>query len=448
MTSTIKNDRELAIVPTLCGLPLNLKWGYVAIALFMTGDGFDLAFLSHYITTLGFSRAESSLVFTVYGLTAALSAWASGIVAELMTARKAMAAGFIMWVFFHVCFLWFGLGDANYPLIVLLYGLRGLAYPLFLYSFVVAIVQNVHGSQVSGAMGWFWTVYSIGIGVAGSYIPSFTIPVVGEYGTLWLALVFTVSGGLTAMFLLRHLRVSAKASMSVREKMSELVFAVTLFKNPHVTYAAIIRVINTLSLFGFAVIMPMMFVDELGFTTEEWLRVWTVFFFTTIFSNVFWGVAGEKWGWMRIIRWAGCAGMTVSTLLFYYMPQYFGHSFAWALVPAVLLGIFVGGFVAITPILTTLEPEHKGAAISVYNLAAGASNFLAPAIATLVLPYFGVQGVVHVYASLYVLAFVLTFVLKVKQPKAIPSVKTGTAGAADSKNADKSSAAEGAVSVA
>ncbi len=31
------------------GLPLNLVWGYIAIAIFMTGDGFELAFLSHYI---------------------------------------------------------------------------------------------------------------------------------------------------------------------------------------------------------------------------------------------------------------------------------------------------------------------------------------------------------------------------------------------------------------
>ncbi len=35
------------------GLPLNLIWGYVAIAVFMTGDGFELAFLSHYIKGAG-----------------------------------------------------------------------------------------------------------------------------------------------------------------------------------------------------------------------------------------------------------------------------------------------------------------------------------------------------------------------------------------------------------
>ncbi|VCX68752.1 hypothetical protein BANRA_05280 [Klebsiella pneumoniae] len=43
------------------GLPLNLLWGYIAIAVFMTGDGFELAFLSHYIKALGFSPAEAFL---------------------------------------------------------------------------------------------------------------------------------------------------------------------------------------------------------------------------------------------------------------------------------------------------------------------------------------------------------------------------------------------------
>lgn len=52
------------------GLPLNLLWGYIAIAVFMTGDGFELAFLSHYIKALGFSPAEASFAFTLYGLAA------------------------------------------------------------------------------------------------------------------------------------------------------------------------------------------------------------------------------------------------------------------------------------------------------------------------------------------------------------------------------------------
>lgn len=64
---------------------LNLLWGYIAIAVFMTGDGFELAFLSHYIKALGFSPAEASFAFTLYGTAAALSAWISGVVAEIIT---------------------------------------------------------------------------------------------------------------------------------------------------------------------------------------------------------------------------------------------------------------------------------------------------------------------------------------------------------------------------
>lgn len=141
--------------------------------------------------------------------------------------------------------------------------------------------------------------------------------------------------------------------------------------------------------------MPMMFVDELGCAIENWLRIWAVFFGVTIFSNMFWGIMNEIMSWINVIRCMGCLGMAGSTLLFYFITQAFPDSFAMACIPAALLGIFVGAFVAVTPIMTTLEPEHKGAAISVYNLSAGMSNFDAPAIASLLLPFFGVEGVVY-----------------------------------------------------
>ncbi|EKJ3337597.1 hypothetical protein PHM86_003622, partial [Escherichia coli] len=96
------------------GLPLHLIWGYIAIAVFMTGDGFELAFLSHYIKSLGFTPAEASFAFTLYGLAAALSAWVSGVVAEIITPQKTMLIGFVLWCVFHVLFLVFGLGQANY----------------------------------------------------------------------------------------------------------------------------------------------------------------------------------------------------------------------------------------------------------------------------------------------------------------------------------------------
>ncbi|WP_312950547.1 RbtT/DalT/CsbX family MFS transporter [Superficieibacter sp.] len=400
------------------GLPLNLLWGYIAIAVFMTGDGFELAFLSHYITGLGFTPAEASFAFTLYGLAAALSAWISGVVAEIITPQKTMFIGFVMWAIFHVLFLVFGLGHANYALILLFYGIRGFAYPLFLYSFIVIIIHNVKSDSSSSALGWYWAVYSIGIGVAGSYIPSFTIPLMGELGTLWTALGFCVAGGLIAMVSLRNVNTPTRMhNLTTREKFSELSRAVTLlYTNKNILCSSIVRIINTLSLFGFAVIMPMMFVDKLGFTTSEWLQVWAVFFFTTIFSNIFWGIVAEKMGWMKVVRWFGCIGMALSSLAFYYIPMWAGHNFAMALIPAISLGIFVAAFVPMAAVFPALEPHHTGAAISVYNLSAGLSNFLAPAIAVVLLPWFDTIGVVIAYTALYLIAFVVCHFIEVEQP--------------------------------
>lgn len=420
------------------GMPLKLIWGYIAIALFMTGDGFELAFLSKYIVDLGFTEAQSSNAFAVYGFAAAIAAWVSGVVAEIITPRKAMIIGFVMWAVLHVLLLIFGLGQSNYAMILLFYGLRGLAYPLFLYSFIVMIVQNVEARQIGPSMGWFWTVYSFGIGVFGSFIPSFTIPIFGEMGTLWSALIFVVLGGLVAVFKLGHLTGKAKGDgLSTQEKLSELSRAITLLKNPQIAYASFIRIVNTLSLFGYAVIGPMYFTKNFEFSTSQWLQIWTVFFATTLVSNVFWGIVGEKIGWVRTIRWFGCIGMALSTLVFYYLPEWYNTvaptgltdadgsaaagmaEFMMAWIPAILLGWFVAAFVPMTPIFTTLEPTHKGAAISVYTLSAGLSNFAAPAIAGAVLAMSSqnYEMVALVFTACYIVAFGVSFLLKVNQPK-------------------------------
>jgi hypothetical protein len=36
------------------GMPISLLWGYIAMAIFMTGDGIELAHLSRYLYDLGY----------------------------------------------------------------------------------------------------------------------------------------------------------------------------------------------------------------------------------------------------------------------------------------------------------------------------------------------------------------------------------------------------------
>ncbi len=122
-------------------------------------------------------------------------------------------------------------------------------------------------------------------------------------------------------------------------------------------------------------------------------------------------------------------------LAFYYLPQHFGHNFAMALVPAIALGIFVAAFVPMAAVFPALEPNHKGAAISVYNLSAGLSNFLAPAIAvSYCCPISSTIGVVIAYTALYILAFFLCPLIRVEQPgfTSDQHAKPFTANAAES----------------
>lgn len=118
---------------------------------------------------------------------------------------------------------------------------------------------------------------------------------------------------------------------------------------------------------------------------------------------------------MKVVRWFGCLGMAASSIAFYYIPQHFGHNFGMALIPAIALGTFVAAFVPMGAVFPALEPNHTGAAISIYNLSAGLSNFLAPAIAVVLLPYFSTIGVVIAYTILYLLAFVCCRYINVEQ---------------------------------
>lgn len=373
------------------GLPITLIWGYIAVAIFMTGDGIEQAFLSKYIVSIGFESQQASAVLTLYGLIVAVASWLSGILAEIFSPRKIMALAFIIWIIFHVGFLTLGLEQHSYPMMLIMYGIRGFAYPMFIYSFVVWITYSAPKHRLASAMGWFWAMYSVGIGFLGTYLPSFTIPWIGFMGTLWSSIIFILIGGLMAMFLVKDRKGSEKETDKLTSKEILLEFAkgITILKNPQVAIACVVRIINQLALFGLVVIMPIVFTDTVGFTTSEWLRIWGLMYIVTIFTNLFWGVVGDKIGWVRQVRWFGCIGMVISTLAFYYLPIWTGPNIWVAGAVAIVFGFAVAAFVPMSAIFPILEPNHKGAAVSIHNLSAGLSNFVGPAIATLTVPIGG-----------------------------------------------------------
>ncbi|MFE4708244.1 MFS transporter [Peribacillus simplex] len=400
------------------GLPIALIWGYIAIAFFMTGDGIEQAFLSKYIVDLGFSTQQASLVFSVYGLTVAIASWLSGVLAELVGPRRTMIFGFILWIIFHIGFLTLGLEQENFAMMITMYGIRGIAYPMFIYGFVVWIAYAAPKQRLASAMGWFWCMYSVGMGVFGTYLPSFSIPAIGFMGTLWMAIVFIAIGGFMAMFLIKDNFDSYKKETNAENsKLREVLRGITIaYENPQIAIASVVRIINQISLFGFVVILPIVFIDKIGFTMSEWLRIWGAVYATTIFTNLMWGLLGDKIGWVRQVRWFGCIGMAIATLLFYYLPMSFGPNIWVGLFVAIFFGFAIAAFVPMSAIFPTLEPNHKGAAVSMHNLSAGLSNFVGPALATAIVPIAGVQGTIWAFTILYIFGFILTYFMKVDQP--------------------------------
>lgn len=395
--------------------------GFVAISVFMTGDGFELTFLSKYMVSLGFSASQASLLFTVYGFVAALSGWACGVLAEMFGAKRIMLIGAATWICLHLVFLFVAIPSGIYPLILAVYALRGVGYPLFIYAFVVLITQTVDTSKLAFAMGWFWTSYSVGTGVLGAYLPSIFVPAIGEYHALWISLITTSVGMLLCMAFVPRSAPTDKAHGNVRSKLRELSRGVTILReNRQIALAAVERVICNLTLYGFPAIMPLYLTSSTEggnwFTMSEWMQIWTTVFLVATVGNVVWGRIGDKYGWMRQMRWYGSWLCAVGTLAFCYIPVLMGANKPLMFLAGVLLGLGFSAFSPMGAVFTALSPDHRGAAVSAHNLASGLATCFGPLIPTVLLPFIGVTGVCWTYAALYLTGSVITVFIRPPQP--------------------------------
>ena len=95
-------------------------------------------------------------------------------------------------------------------------------------------------------------------------------------------------------------------------------------------------------------------------------------------------------------------------------------------IAALLFAFTVTSFVPMGAIFPMMEPDHKGAAVSVQNLGGGLANFGGPVLAALILPFGGFAGVGVVYGILYYLAAVLTLFIHVDQPKGTSAASLAT----------------------
>lgn len=390
------------------GLPKNLFWGFVGLALFMIGDGVEQAWIVIWLVERGLSVADASFLLTAYGVAVTLSAWLTGVLVQTLGPRKVMLWGVIAFVLGSIGFIGLGLKTMDMTTMLFFYAIRGIGYPFFAYSFLIWINYSTPLEKRSTAVGWFWFTFSLGLSVIGPYFSALALPRMGEIHVLWVGMVFVVIGAVLAIAVNRD-KVPAHEIHDF--SMAELLKGVTILQRPRIAIGLVVKSINGIAQYGLAAFLPL-YLLGFGYSTTEWLQMWSSVFLVAIFANLFFGYFGDKFGWRNTIKWVGGVFYAIVLILVWLVPQVFGHNFYLMTFVLCLCGVAMAGYVPLSALFPMLAPDSKGAAMSVLNLGAGLGAFLAPAIAGMFYGTIGAGGVLGIYASLYVLSAILTPYLK------------------------------------
>jgi len=396
------------------GLPGNLKWGYLGILIFMMGDGVEQGWLSPYLIEHGMSIQQSASLFTVYGITIAISSWFSGVLAEGYGPRKSMWMGVLLYIIGTIGFVGMGMAKLDYTAMLIFYAIRGFGYPLFAYSFMVWITYKAPKDKLSAAVGWFWFVFTGGLNVLGAYYSSWAIERLGYSNTLWSSILWVLIGAFFALVINKD---KFEIDTLKKSKTAELVNGLTIVKKePKVLLGGIVRVINTTAQFAFPVFLPI-YMAQHGFDTKEWLQIWGTIFTSNIIFNLLFGLVGDRLGWQNTIIWFGGIGCAITTLLFYYSPVLFEGSYWAVMACGIAWGALLAGYVPLSALVPSLVKEDKGAAMAILNLGAGLPVFVGPALVGLLIGIVGSTGVIWILAGLYLLSAVLTKFITLENQK-------------------------------
>jgi len=394
------------------GIPSALVWGFVGLLLFMIGDGVESGYLTPYLVGRGLALSDAATISTFYGAMAALAGWFSGALSDVWGPRRVIAIGLCIWLIFQVLFLRIGLTYASYTSVLITYGLRGLGYPLFAFGFLVWITVAAPRYRLASAMGWFWFAFTGGLPMLGSQVARFAIPRIGAYNTFWLATILVLIGGVVLLVGVKEKRGSVRLVAKEENPIGALLRSITLaWRKPKTGVACIVRMINTAPEFGFFIILPGFFQGAIGFSQAQFLTLLSAIFLSNIIWNLLFGLIGDRFGWRRTVAICGGFGCTVSTLALYYVPLT-THSYGLSLTVGMLYGATLAGYVPLSALTPMLAPDHRGEALSLLSLGAGAAMLVGPGLVRIFFHSVGVGGLMWIFAALYLLSGCLALTLK------------------------------------
>jgi MFS family permease len=402
------------------GIPRSLLWGFVGVLIFMTGNGTESNFISPHIAKAIGSENTAALIITLYGATVIVGSYLAGSLGDLFGPRRIMALGFAVWVVFEAAFL-ASLRVDNTWLVLISYTLRGFGYPLFAFAFLVWVTAVAPYRRTGAAVGWFYVMFTGGLPTLGSvwaliFIPIFGGGYTGETQTMMSSTALVLAGFLLVWFACRQPKGFGRLAPGDERASKVILDGLRLtVAEPKVLLGFLVRIINTSPEFGMFIVLPTVIADQLGYGQSRWLAMTTAVYAGNIIVNAVFGAVGDRWGWVRTVRWFGVAGSAVGLLAWWYVPHVLPHSptsFVISVCAGVLFGVLLAGFVPMGAIMANLIPGRSGPAMAMYTTAAGGAALTGPAVVAAVRPFFGGVGVVWAFVVLYAAAFVMTFFLK------------------------------------
>ena len=408
------------------GIPRPLVWGFVAVLVFMIGDGVEITYLSRYLTSPeggGLAGAQASFAtVTVYGLAVMVASWFSGTLSSIWGPRRVMILGGVWWIVFELVFLFAAIPTQSAPFIIAIYGIRGFAYPLFAFAFLVW-AQIASPVRMRGSVaGWFWFAFTGGLPTLGAAVAALAIGPFGMslYSTLILSLVLVSAGVLIGAFGVREPSGSkpiADASVKNPTSPKRLLEGVDiLWRDRRTLSGGLVRIVNTAPQYGFFAMFPFTFgpaTEGGGFLSDAQVAsLAAVAYGANIAANLFFGVFGDYFGWRRTVTWFGCVGCAIATPLWYFGSVAAG-TFTMAAALGAIYGILLAGFVPLSALMPSMVPtKDKGASLAVLNFGAGGAAFVGPFLVTILYPLVGGGGVAIAFGILYLLVAVLSTHIK------------------------------------
>ncbi len=408
------------------GIPRHLFWGFVAVLIFMVGDGVEVTYLTRFLTIPsggGLSGSEAGFAtVTVYGVAVLIASWFSGTLSAIWGPRRVMWLGAAWWVVFEILFLFVAIPTKSAPLIITIYGIRGLAYPLFAFAFLVWAQVTSEERMRGSVAGWFWFAFTGGLPTLGAGVAALAIGPLGFslYGTMVLSLILVAAGGLLGSLAVTHpsgTQPIADETVQNPRSLKRLFEGVDiLWRDKRTLAGGLVRIVNTAPEYGFFAMFPFTFGPAApggGFlTTAQVSELAAIAYGANIAANLFFGIFGDYFGWRRTVTWFGCVGCAISTPLWYFASMD-SRSFAIAALFGVIYGILLAGFVPLSALMPSMVSlNDKGAALAILNLGAGGAAFIGPSIVTLFYPVGGGGAVAIAFCVMYLIVAVLTRFLK------------------------------------